>query len=139
MFLSCHVCVSEWIHTYSCLNVKEPLARSRREFWSLSDSNWTRTHNYLVHKRTLNHSAKWLRVAYELSGCGFESSCSHLITFWPWCFKTASSLKKYLFFLSFYLFYLFVLQKVKEAWIPWFPWFHPLYPVLIIVITLATN
>ena len=24
----------------------------------LSDSNWTRTHNHLVHKRILNHLAK---------------------------------------------------------------------------------
>ena len=40
---------------YSCLNVRELLARSRREIWSLIDCNWTRTHNHLVHKRTLNH------------------------------------------------------------------------------------
>ena len=48
---------------YSCLNVKELLARSRREIWSLSDYNWTRTQNQLVRKRTLNHLAslaKWL-------------------------------------------------------------------------------
>ena len=48
---------------YSCLNVKELLARSRREIWSLSDCNWTRTHNHLVRKQTLNHLAKlakWL-------------------------------------------------------------------------------
>ena len=70
---------------YSSLNVKELLARNRREIWSLSDCNWTRTHNHLVHKRTLNHLAKlveffsWVFV-YELSGCGFESSCSHLKT-----------------------------------------------------------
>ena len=25
---------------------------------NLSDCNWTRTHNHLVHKRTLNHLAK---------------------------------------------------------------------------------
>ena len=43
---------------YSSLNVKELLARSRREIWSLSGCNWTRTHNLLVHKRTLNHLAK---------------------------------------------------------------------------------
>ena len=42
----------------SCLNVKELLAQSRREIRSLSDCNWTRTHNHLVHKRTLNHLAK---------------------------------------------------------------------------------
>ena len=56
---------------YSCLNVKELLARSRHEIWSLSDHNWTRTHSHLVHKWTLNHLgqfdiqaslAKWLSV-----------------------------------------------------------------------------
>ena len=48
---------------YICLNVKELLARNRRDIWSLSDWNGTRTHNHLVHKRTLNHLAKlakWL-------------------------------------------------------------------------------
>ena len=48
---------------HSCLNVKELLARSRREIWSLSDCNVTRTHNDLVHKRSFNHlakQAKWL-------------------------------------------------------------------------------
>ena len=48
---------------YSCLNVKELLAPSRREIWNLSDLNWIRTYNHLVHKRTLNHLAKlakWL-------------------------------------------------------------------------------
>ena len=52
----------------------------------LTDCNWTRTHNHLVRKRTLNHLAKlailailakWL-IVYELSGCGFESSYSQL-------------------------------------------------------------
>ena len=43
---------------YSCMNVKELLTRSKREIWSLSDCNWTRTHNNLVHKQTLNHLAK---------------------------------------------------------------------------------
>ena len=38
---------------YSCLNVKKTLARSRLEILSLSDYNWTRTHNHLVCKRTL--------------------------------------------------------------------------------------
>ena len=48
---------------YSCLNVKELLARSRCESWNLSDCNWTRIQNHLVRKRTLNHLAKlakWL-------------------------------------------------------------------------------
>ena len=48
---------------YSCLNVKELFAQSRRKIWSLSYCSWTRTHNHLVHKRTLKHLAKlakWL-------------------------------------------------------------------------------
>ena len=45
-------------HSKTCLNVKEILSWSRRHFWSLSDSNEFRTHNDLVHKRTLNHLAK---------------------------------------------------------------------------------
>ena len=53
--------------SYSCLNVKELLARSRRDIWSFNDCNWTAT----VYKRILNHLAelaklaswaKWLRV-----------------------------------------------------------------------------
>ena len=43
---------------YSCLNVKEILARSRRDIWRLSDCNGTRIHNHLVRQRTLNHLAK---------------------------------------------------------------------------------
>ena len=48
---------------YNCLNVKELLARSRHQIWSLSDCNWTRTQNHLVRKRRLNRLAKltkWL-------------------------------------------------------------------------------
>ena len=51
---------------YSCLNVKELLARSRRHILTLSDCNGTRTHNHLVRKRTINHLAKlakWLSCA----------------------------------------------------------------------------
>ena len=52
---------------HSCLNFKELLARSRREISNLSDCNWTRTHNHLVHKRTLNHLAKLASLAKWLS------------------------------------------------------------------------
>ena len=47
---------------YICLNVKELLAWKRRDIWSLSDCNGTRTQNHLVRKRTFNHLTKWLTV-----------------------------------------------------------------------------
>ena len=101
---------------YSCLNVKELLAVNRCETWSLSDCNWTQSHNHLVQKWTLHHLAtlaKWLRsvvstylygafdciflchicvsecwvFVYELSGCGFKSSCSQLNFRFHACFK----------------------------------------------------
>ena len=37
---------------YSCLNVKEPLARNRRVIWRLSNSNGIWTHNHLVRSQT---------------------------------------------------------------------------------------
>ena len=55
---------------YSCLNVKELLAQSRCNIWSLNDWNWTRTKNHLVHKGTLNHLAElaeWLSCSECLS------------------------------------------------------------------------
>ena len=56
---SCHVTYAFQSESTlcSCLNVKELLARSRREIWTWSDCNWTRTQNHLVLKRTLNHVA----------------------------------------------------------------------------------
>ena len=59
----------------------------------LSDCNWTRTHNHLVLKRTVNHLAIWpvwltgRMFVYELSGCRFESSCSHLNFRFHACFE----------------------------------------------------
>ena len=50
-------------HSIVCLNVKERLARSRRNIWSISDSNVIWTYNHLVRKRTLDHLpklVKWL-------------------------------------------------------------------------------
>ena len=75
---------------YSCLNVKELLARSRRHIcWTLSDCNGTRTDNHLVRKRTLNHLAKlakWLSCAvstylYGAFDCMFLS-CH--VRVWEW-------------------------------------------------------
>ena len=84
MFLSCHIRVSEWIHTR--LSVKELLARSKREIWRLSDCNWTRTYNNLVRKRTLNQLtklAKWLSCVestylYGAFDCMFLSCHVHV-------------------------------------------------------------
>ena len=44
---------------------------------TLSDCNGAQTHNHLVRKWALNG---WVFI-YELSGCGFESPCSHLNNF----------------------------------------------------------
>ena len=57
---SCHVTYAFESEStlYSCLNVKELLARSRHEIWRWGDCNWTRAQNHLVLKRTLNHLAK---------------------------------------------------------------------------------
>ena len=84
----------------SCLNVKQLLAWNRREIRSLSDWNWTQTHNHLVHKRTLNYLAKltkwpaWLNVrvfVYELSGFGFESSCSNCEWYYQYEFRYSTT------------------------------------------------
>ena len=74
---------------YSCLNVKELLARNRHEIWNLSDCNGIRTHRGWIHSETrtwrdkniqsnapyrqvlttqLNHLAswaKWLNVRFR--------------------------------------------------------------------------
>ena len=55
---------------YSRLNVKKLLAQSRHKIWTLSDCNWTGTHNHLVHKQSTASLAKWLSV--------------HLWTKWLW-------------------------------------------------------
>ena len=68
------------------LDVKELHAWSRREIWSLSDCNWTRTHNHLVHKQTLNYLtrlAKWLSCVvstylYGAFDCMFMSCHVHV-------------------------------------------------------------
>ena len=43
---------------YSFLNVKELLAGSRPNIWSLSDSNEIQNYNHINHKQPLNHLAK---------------------------------------------------------------------------------
>ena len=59
----------------------------------LLDCNWTRTQNHLVCKLTLNHLPKWSVwingwvFVYQLSGSGFESSCSQLNFRFRACFE----------------------------------------------------
>ena len=74
---------------YNCLNVKELLARNKRDIWILSDSNGIRTHNHLICKRTLNHLtklAKWLSCVVTTFLYGtFDSmllSCHVLVSEW---------------------------------------------------------
>ena len=79
---SCHVTYAFQSEStlYSCLNVKELLAQSRREIWSLGDYNWTRTHNHLVWKRTLNYLAKLASDSkILLHGC-----LSHFLKLYKW-------------------------------------------------------
>ena len=64
-----------------CLNVKELLARSRHQIWSLSDSQMIRTHNHLVLNRTFNHLAKlakWLRCCWVLICMVNLTVCYHV-------------------------------------------------------------
>ena len=88
---SCHVTYafeSESI-LYSCLNVKELLARSRRKIWRWSDCNWTRTQNHFVLKWTLNHLtklAKWLSCVLSTYQFG-AFACMFLLCHvhvWEW-------------------------------------------------------
>ena len=61
MLLLCHVPFQNESTLYSCLNVKERLARNRCYIWILSDNNEVRTHKHLVRKRMLNHLAKLVK------------------------------------------------------------------------------
>ena len=75
--LSCHVRFQGKSTLYSFLNVKELLAGNRYNIWSLSDHNGIRTHNYLNHKRTLNHLA-------ELASHFNFRHCTYLEQGLPW-------------------------------------------------------
>ena len=64
MLLSCHVQVSEWIHTLQFVWMsRNSLLKCLKclNIWSLSHSNAIRTHKYLVRKRTLNYLAKLVK------------------------------------------------------------------------------
>ena len=83
----CHVMYVFQSESTLCsgLNVKEHLAWNRHDIWSLSDSNGIWTHNHLVHKWKLNHSAKfakWLScvVSTYLDGA-FLTVCYYHVTY----------------------------------------------------------
>ena len=76
-FLSCHIRVYSKSTHWGCLNVKELFARNRRDILGLSDWNGTQTHNHLVRKRKLNHSAKLVIIAKWLS-VRLQTQCLHV-------------------------------------------------------------
>ena len=63
---------------YRLFSIKQRIIK----YLFLSDCNENRTYNHLVRKRTLNQFRPVLLngsvFIYELSGCGFDSRCSHL-------------------------------------------------------------
>ena len=65
MFLSCHIHVSEWIHSLQLPECQRTTCSKQLPNWRLKDCNWTWTQNHLVHKQTLNHLAKWLSVRLQ--------------------------------------------------------------------------
>ena len=85
----------------NCLHVRNELKLCLKWLKICFSSLWslffypsgTRIHNNLASKWTLNHLGKppisinvWVFV-YELSGCGFESHCSHLTFRYHACCK----------------------------------------------------
>ena len=72
---SCHVTYAFQSESalYSSLNVKELLARSRCEIWSLSECNWTWTQKHLVCKRTSHHLAKLTGQFDQMVACSFRT------------------------------------------------------------------
>ena len=65
MFLSCHIHVSEWIHSLQLPECQRTTCSKQLPNWRLKDCNWTWTQNHLVHKQTLKHLAKWLSVRLQ--------------------------------------------------------------------------
>ena len=109
MFLSCQVFEKE-SKIYSCLNVKELLARRNRQIWSSSDCRWTQTQNHLVRKGTLNHLVKmnkwWSCVLITYCTVNF-TVCSCHVTY---KFQSESTLCSCLIFRE------FLAQSRREIW-----------------------
>ena len=59
---------------YSYLNAKELFAQNRRDIWSLSNCNETRSHNHLVCKHLFRLVTKWLWVRAPLQSLKLQIS-----------------------------------------------------------------
>ena len=62
MFLSCHVHISEWLHTLYFPDSKKHFVQNRRKISILINCNGTQTNNDLVSKQTLNHLVKLAKI-----------------------------------------------------------------------------
>ena len=80
MFLSCHVCISEWVHTLYLPECQgTPCSKQARYLkfkWLQRDSN-PQPLSSKMNTQPVWPSG-WVFV-YKLSGCVFKSCCSHLI------------------------------------------------------------
>ena len=100
---SCHVTYAFQSEStlYSCLDVKELLARSRCKIWTLSYCNTTWTWNHLVCKRTLNHLVKlvkWLSCMFWVLTCTVHLNlCSSHVTYVFQSDHESNSFKNFLF------------------------------------------
>ena len=83
--------------------------------WTESDSNKIRTHNQLVHKRTLNHLPR-LMFVYELSGCEFEPCY-----LWP-LILNLKGVDVLLYFCPAFLDALGFCSKYRRSWLHHFVW-----------------
>ena len=97
MFLSCHVQVSEWIHTQIQILWIHTLHSSDIEYGFTLKGVCDMTSTYSQMHRTDNYSEHssiiwpvWLNswvLVHELSGSGFKSSCRHLNFRFCACFE----------------------------------------------------
>ena len=83
MFLPCHVRISEWIHTsdFAPALSKEFLdiqATIECEFTLKRARDTTRTYSQMHRTDKYSQHSSTIWPVYKLSGCGFESNCSHL-------------------------------------------------------------
>ena len=93
---SCHVMYAFQSEStlYTCLDVKELLARSRCKVWSLSDCNWTGTQNHLT-RQIIELCSAFLYCAFDCMflSCHVRLSEWILTLYLPECQGTPFSKK----------------------------------------------